>query len=76
MFKHGACPVSFGCISPAQGWSQRGLLKSLSSPTIKFGFQAIRDALFIVHETKDLNAWGGVGFVIWDTSYFKNFKAR
>ena len=36
----------------------------------KFGTQAIRDALFIVNETKDLSAWGGIGFVIWHTGYF------
>jgi hypothetical protein len=39
-------------------------------PAFKFGFQAIRDALLIVHETKDLTVWGGIGFVIWHTAYF------
>jgi hypothetical protein len=39
-------------------------------PSFKFGFQAIRDALFIVHETKDLNVWGGIGFIVWHTGYF------
>ncbi len=39
-------------------------------PAFRFGFQAIRDALLIVHETKDLNAWGGIGFIIWHTGYF------
>ncbi len=39
-------------------------------PSFNFGFQAIRDAFFIVHETKDLQVWGGMGFVIWDTGYF------
>lgn len=39
-------------------------------PAFKFGFQAILDALLIVRETKDLNAWGGMGFVIWHTGYF------
>ena len=36
----------------------------------RFGTQAIRDALFIVNETKDLSAWGGIGFIIWHTGYF------
>jgi len=39
-------------------------------PAFRFGFQAIRDALLIVRETKDLNAWGGMGFIIWHTAYF------
>jgi hypothetical protein len=39
-------------------------------PTFKFGIQAIRDAFFIVRETKDLSAWGVIGFVIWHTGYF------
>ena len=40
------------------------------APALKFGVQAIRDALLIVHETKDLNSWGGIGFVVWQTGYF------
>ena len=36
----------------------------------RFGTQAVRDALFIVNETKDLSAWGGIGFIIWHTGYF------
>jgi len=39
-------------------------------PAFMFGFQAVRDAFLIVHETKDLNAWGGMGFIIWHTAYF------
>jgi hypothetical protein len=39
-------------------------------PAFKFGLQAIHDAFFIVHETKDLSAWGGIGFLVWDTGYF------
>jgi hypothetical protein len=39
-------------------------------PAFRFGFPAIRDALLIVHETKDLGAWGGMGFIIWHTGYF------
>ncbi len=39
-------------------------------PAFQFGFRAIRDAFLIVHETKDLNAWGGIGFLIWDSGYF------
>jgi hypothetical protein len=39
-------------------------------PAFRFGIQAIRDAFLIVHETKDLTAWGGMGFIIWHTAYF------
>ena len=39
-------------------------------PAFRFGFQAILDALLIVRETHDLNAWGGMGFIIWHTGYF------
>lgn len=39
-------------------------------PAFRSGLQAILDALLIVHETKDLNVWGGMGFVIWHTGYF------
>ena len=39
-------------------------------PAFRFGVQAVRDAFLIVHETKDLSAWGGMGFVIWHTGYF------
>jgi len=39
-------------------------------PVFRFGVQAVRDAFFIVHATKDLGAWGGMGFVIWHTGYF------
>ncbi|HVN54324.1 MAG TPA: hypothetical protein VMT46_08335 [Anaerolineaceae bacterium] len=39
-------------------------------PAFQFGFQAVRDALLVVHETRDLNAWGGIGFIIWHTGYF------
>ncbi len=39
-------------------------------PAFRFGVQAIRDAFLIVNETKDLQTWGGMGFVVWHTGYF------
>jgi hypothetical protein len=39
-------------------------------PAFRFGFQAILDALLVVHQTRDLSAWGGMGFVVWHTGYF------
>jgi len=39
-------------------------------PAFRFGFQAILDAFLIVHQTRDLSAWGGMGFIVWYTGYF------
>lgn len=39
-------------------------------PAFRFGLQAIRDAFLIVRETKDLSAWGGMGFIVWHSGYF------
>jgi hypothetical protein len=41
-----------------------------TDPAFRFGLQAVRDAFMIVHETKDLAAWGGMGFVVWHSGYF------
>ena len=46
------------------------LRMAIPEPAFRFGLQAIRDAFLIVHETKDLSAWGGMGFIIWHTAYF------
>lgn len=43
---------------------------SIPDPAFRFGVQAIRDAFIIVHPTRDLAAWGGLGFLFWDTAYF------
>src|SRR5262249_32764525 len=42
----------------------------IPDPPFRFSFQAIIDALLIVEETKDLNIWGGMGFIVWHTGYF------
>lgn len=39
-------------------------------PAFQFGLQAIRNAFLVVHETKDLAAWGGMGFIVWHSGYF------
>jgi hypothetical protein len=31
---------------------------------------AVRDAFLIVHKTRSLEDWGGMGFVVWHTGYF------
>lgn len=46
------------------------LQMAVPDPAFRFGVQAIRDAFLIVHETKDLAAWGGMGFIVWHTGYF------
>jgi len=39
-------------------------------PAFKFGNEAIYEALTIVNVSRDLNEWGGIGFIIWHTGYF------
>ena len=46
------------------------LQMSNPDPAFRFGFQAVRDTLLVVHRTRDLHAWGGMGFVVWHTGYF------
>lgn len=37
---------------------------------MKSGFSAVKDAFFIVNETKDFTEWGGINFLIWHSGYF------
>jgi hypothetical protein len=39
-------------------------------PAFRFGGDAVHDAFFVVHQTRSLDEWGGLGFVIWHTGYF------
>jgi len=39
-------------------------------PEFRFGWQAVLDAFLVVHPTRDLSAWGGMGFLVWYTGYF------
>lgn len=39
-------------------------------PPFRFGLEAVRDAFFVIHETRDLQAWGGMGFIVWHSGYF------
>lgn len=39
-------------------------------PVIRTSWNAVKDAFFIVNETKDYSKWGGIGFVIWHSGYF------
>ncbi|MEH6583628.1 MAG: hypothetical protein V7754_16955 [Halioglobus sp.] len=55
---------------PIELWPH--VIADLQSGTvvIKTGTSAIRDAFLVVNETKDFNAWGGMGFLIWHSGYF------
>lgn len=39
-------------------------------PAIRTGWQAVKDALYVVNKTRDFETWGGIGFFIWYTGYF------
>ncbi|MGB8212948.1 MAG: hypothetical protein WCE68_05250 [Anaerolineales bacterium] len=69
--------IGYSCYSlfyhlPIEYWPSAiaQLRMQTPEPAFQFGLQAIHDAFFIVHETRDLSAWGGIGFLIWDTGYF------
>jgi len=72
IFSIGYAIFEWGFNLPVVYWPQAiaQLQMSNPEPEFRFGLQAVRDALLVVHETKDLNAWGGMGFIIWHTGYF------
>lgn len=72
VFSIGYALFEFGFNLPVVYWPQAiaQLQVPNPEPAFRFGVQAIRDAFLIVHETRDLQAWGGMGFVVWHTGYF------
>jgi hypothetical protein len=72
IFSIGYAIFEFGFNLPVVYWPQAiaQLQMPIPEPAFRFGVQAIRDAFLVVHETKDLSTWGGMGFVIWHTGYF------
>lgn len=72
VFSIGYALFEFGFNLPVVYWPQAiaQLQMPNPEPAFRFGVQAIRDAFLIVHETRDLQAWGGMGFVVWHTGYF------
>jgi hypothetical protein len=46
------------------------LRSATPEPAFRFGAAAVRDAFLVVHKTRSLEDWGGLGFVVWDTGYF------
>ncbi|HTP02564.1 MAG TPA: hypothetical protein VMJ64_14410 [Anaerolineales bacterium] len=72
VFSIGYALFEWGFNLPIVYWPQAITQLQMSNPVpaFQFGAQAVRNAFLIVHETKDLQAWGGMGFVVWHTGYF------
>jgi hypothetical protein len=72
VFTVGYCAYSLLYHLPIEIWPDAIAQLQMESPVpaIRSGGQAVRDALFVVNETKDLASWGGVGFLIWHSGYF------
>jgi hypothetical protein len=72
VFTVGYCGYSLFYHLPIELWP--GAIAQLQMenpiPAIRTGGQAVKDAFFVVNETKDFARWGGVGFLIWYTGYF------
>jgi len=72
IFSIGYALFEFGFNLPVVYWPEAlaQLQMPHPDPAFRFGFQAVRDAFLIVHQTRNLGDWGGMGFVIWHTGYF------
>ena len=72
VFTVGYCSYSVFYHLPIEYWPSAIAQLQMASPipAIRTGLPAIRDAFFVVHETKDLASWGGIGFIIWHSGYF------
>ncbi|WP_067521282.1 hypothetical protein [Endozoicomonas ascidiicola] len=66
----GYCSYSVFYHLPIEYWPH--VLENLKQGNYQIltGIQAVKNALLVVNETRDLSQWGGVGFVIWHTGYF------
>jgi hypothetical protein len=75
VFTVGYCAYSLSYHLPIEIWPTAIAQLQMDSPVpaIRTGGQAIKDAFFVVNETKNFNTWGGVGFLIWYTGYFSLF---
>jgi len=72
VFCLGYCSYSLFYHLPIEYWPQAiaQLKMEVPVPEIRTGVQAVKDAFFIVNETKVLADWGGIGFLIWHSGYF------
>ena len=72
VFSVGYCAYSLFYHLPIEYWPAAidQLQMAIPEPAIRTGISSIKDAFFIVNETKDYAAWGGLGFVIWHSGYF------
>ncbi|MEH6568727.1 MAG: hypothetical protein V7709_06620 [Halioglobus sp.] len=72
VFTVGYCAYSLLYHLPIELWPDAIAQWQMESPipAIRTGGQAVRDAFFVVNETKDFASWGGIGFFIWYTGYF------
>ncbi len=66
----GYCSYSVFYHLPIEYWPH--VLEDLRQGSYQFNasLQAVKDALFVVNETKSLSEWGGIGFLIWHSGYF------
>jgi len=72
IFCVGYCIYSLGYHLPIEYWPEAiaQLQMKHPEPAFRFGMEAISHAFFDVNVTRDLSAWGGIGFIIWHTGYF------
>ena len=72
IFSVGYVIYSLGYHLPIEYWPAAiaQLQMETPVPAFKFGIEAIYEALTIVNVSRDLSAWGGIGFIIWHTGYF------
>jgi hypothetical protein len=72
VFTVGYIAFEWGFNLPIAQWPEAiaQLQMPTPDPPFRFGLAAIRDAFLVVHETRDLPAWGGMGFVVWHSGYF------
>lgn len=72
VFTVGYCTYSLLYHLPIEYWPSAIAQWQMENPVPAFRTdgQAVKDALFVVNETKDFTTWGGVGFLIWYTGYF------
>ena len=64
------CSYSVFYHLPIELWPH--IIRDLQSGNVVFhtGVDAIRNAFWVVNQTRDYDEWGGIGFFIWHSGYF------